>query len=133
MARLNVFSHVVAGKDPTDRALDNGYDCRAYFDDGSYTYGLGENIYKYPRVTNWSGISSSSSGRYVWTPDEYTKDEREMGYELVKGWMESPGHRANILDKDYRRMGVGVHNDLGSKYGYIDEYIYATQNFSSCE
>jgi uncharacterized protein YkwD len=28
--------------------------------------------------------------------------------EIVQAWMESPGHRRNILDRGFREMGVGV-------------------------
>lgn len=27
---------------------------------------------------------------------------------LVTGWMNSPGHRANILNPEFREIGVGV-------------------------
>ena len=27
---------------------------------------------------------------------------------LVDGWMKIPGHRANIINRQYRYMGVGV-------------------------
>ena len=27
---------------------------------------------------------------------------------LLKAWMDSPGHRANILDARYRQLGVGA-------------------------
>jgi len=27
----------------------------------------------------------------------------------LRGWMESAGHRANILDRSYRLMGIGAH------------------------
>jgi uncharacterized protein YkwD len=27
---------------------------------------------------------------------------------IVKGWMNSPGHRANVLDREFREVGVGV-------------------------
>ena len=27
---------------------------------------------------------------------------------VVDGWMNSPGHRANILNEDFHQMGVGV-------------------------
>ncbi|MGQ0837486.1 CAP domain-containing protein [Actinokineospora sp.] len=40
----------------------------------------------------------------------------------VKGWMDSSGHRANILDCRYRALGVGV--GRGGKWG-----VYWTQNF----
>lgn len=37
--------------------------------------------------------------------------------EILKGWMNSPAHRANIMNKDYREIGLGVaENDKGEKY-----------------
>ncbi len=50
------------------------------------------------------------------------------GYEspgsVVKGWMNSPGHRANILSPSYTKMGIA--------WAYSDDmYIYWTQNFIS--
>jgi uncharacterized protein YkwD len=27
---------------------------------------------------------------------------------MVAGWMQSPGHRSNILDRDYREIGIGI-------------------------
>ncbi|MFI9816073.1 CAP domain-containing protein [Saccharothrix variisporea] len=41
---------------------------------------------------------------------------------VVKGWMESPGHRANILNCKLKTLGVGMAR--GGSYG-----IYWTQNF----
>jgi hypothetical protein len=34
----------------------------------------------------------------------------------VKGWLKSPGHRANMLSKHYREIGVGYAFDSKSKY-----------------
>ncbi|HEY9577529.1 MAG TPA: S-layer homology domain-containing protein [Pseudobacillus sp.] len=41
---------------------------------------------------------------------------------VMKGWMNSPGHRANILSADYAEMGIGIAK--GGDYG-----IYYTQMF----
>lgn len=35
---------------------------------------------------------------------------------VMKAWMNSPGHKRNILDKDYNTIGVGVYTVNGSKY-----------------
>jgi len=43
--------------------------------------------------------------------------------EFVQGWMNSPEHRKNMLDKDYTHLGVGVVN-----YG---DRLIATQNFAT--
>ena len=61
---------------------------------------IGENIYRY------------SSRR----------DQKRLAKNLVDGWMQSPGHRKNILNRDYRHLGVGIAVGGGGK-------VYATQNF----
>ena len=133
MARLDIYDHTIGGKGPTDRALDSGYNCRAYLPDGSYTYGLSENIFKYPRVTQWIGTSRSFGLSTSYCPDIFDEDSKAMAYGLVEGWMNSPGHRENILDEDSRRIGVGVAIMQMERYGYVDEIVFATQNFSSCK
>lgn len=40
---------------------------------------------------------------------------------LIKQWMNSPGHKENILSKKGRQMGIGTY--------YIDNKIYGTQAF----
>ncbi len=127
MARLGLLSHDIRGKDPTDRALTAGYNCRAYRGDGSYSYGLSENIAEHPKVTQWMGIGSSYS------PVDYSSNAEEAARGLVQVWMRSSGHRKNILDKDSRRIGVGIAIQETPEYGYISETIYATQNFSACD
>ncbi len=36
---------------------------------------------------------------------------------VMDAWMNSPGHRANILNCDYRTIGIGVHYATGSQSG----------------
>jgi uncharacterized protein YkwD len=43
---------------------------------------------------------------------------------VVAGWMQSPGHRANILSPNYREIGVGLAG--GGKFG-----AYWTQEFGT--
>ena len=126
MARLGLLSHDIGGRGPTDRALAAGYNCRAYSGDGSYTYGLSENVAEHPRVVKWMGWGTS------YRPVDFSQDAGAMARELVDGWMSSPGHRKNILDSDSRRIGVGVAIRESPEYGYTSETVYATQNFSEC-
>ena len=35
----------------------------------------------------------------------------ESGADAVKGWMNSEGHRANLLKPSHRRVGIGVHEE----------------------
>jgi len=48
-------------------------------------------------------------------------DAEAFARRAVQGWMNSEGHRANILSPDYDRSGVGV--------AIAGSYIYATQVF----
>lgn len=41
---------------------------------------------------------------------------QERAAEAVRAWMDSPGHRANILAEDYRRIGVGVAEGHGDRF-----------------
>lgn len=127
MARLGLMSHDIGGRGPTDRAMAAGYDCRAYRRDGSYSYGLSENVAEHPRVTQWMGTGMS------WRPVGYYRDAKEAARELVQGWMNSPGHRENILDREAHRLGVGIAIQEVPENGYVSETIYATQNFSACK
>ena len=126
MARLGLLSHDIGGNDPTERAMAAGYNCRAHIGGGWYSFGLSENIYEYPRVIQWRGLGRS------YRPTDYIRDAEAMARELVAGWMNSPGHRDNILDKDSRRIGVGIAIRETPEYGYSHETVYATQNFSAC-
>lgn len=64
----------------------NGLPCQSMFHNGQYT--IGENI----------------AGGYT-TPEA-----------AVQGWMDSPGHRANILNPDYEELGVGYFYKSNSTY-----------------
>lgn len=46
--------------------------------------------------------------------------------QVVDGWMNSPGHRANILSPKVREIGVGYAYQAGSRYGH-----YWAQEFGS--
>jgi uncharacterized protein YkwD len=50
----------------------------------------------------------------------------EAGQRIVGMWMKSPGHRANLLSRNYRHLGCGAYVD--AKWGIR---IIATQNFAS--
>jgi len=65
-----------------------------------------------------SALASSATFKISsikWRTDEQTAQES------LDGWMNSPGHRANILDSVYDEAGVGV--------AYVNGYIIATQVF----
>jgi len=49
----------------------------------------------------------------------YSEDYRDK--EIVQGWMDSPGHRENIMESEFDETGMGV--------AYVNGYIIATQVF----
>lgn len=53
----------------------------------------------------------------------------EMAKSVVDSWMNSPGHRANILKPDYRYLGCGCAPYEDKKDGYSITYFKLTQNF----
>ena len=114
MAANNFFSHNNRqGQSPTDRGLAMGFDCRRDYP-GYYTYGLAENI--------WQGYTYGSITTIAFiTRKNYLSDD-EIALRSVSGWMDSPGHRENILTRRYTDSGIGVAITE-------DDKVYATQNF----
>ncbi|MBI2101317.1 hypothetical protein HYT53_01790 [Candidatus Woesearchaeota archaeon] len=101
MATNDFFSHDnLRGEDPTDRASKVGYNCRK--DYGSYyTNGIAENIHQgWTYGTTWYTNGVESSKEWL-MPDEISES-------AVTGWMNSPGHRKNILTNTYDKEGIGV-------------------------
>lgn len=93
MGDRGYFSHdTPEGVTPSERAAAAGIAWRMY----------GENIFY---VSGDGGMSTPELAAYV-----------------VDGWMNSAGHRANILEPAYEEAAVGVHHDDSGAY-------YFTQNF----
>ncbi|MBM4764459.1 SafA/ExsA family spore coat assembly protein [Bacillus sp. B15-48] len=80
-----------------------------YFQHNSPTYGTPFDMIKSFGITYRSAAENIAAGQR--TPQE-----------VVKAWMESPGHRANILNGNYTHIGVG--HASGGSYGH-----YWTQMF----
>lgn len=79
------------GEAPRERLRLAGYTC---------TKMSGENIYQnnlYSRVT-----IRGNQKTYDWNSPEHITET------TVSGWMNSPGHRQNILQKSYSRTGLGA-------------------------
>jgi uncharacterized protein YkwD len=47
----------------------------------------------------------------------------------VEGWMNSPGHRANILDPNLEAVGVGVYYHTGDPEGYTGYFVQLFSTF----
>lgn len=106
MATNEYFAHdSPSGETMADRYDRFGYNCRVQVSSNRYATG-GENIY----TTRYSGLSLS---------------EREIAEMTVSSWMESPGHRENLLRGYWQNEGIGV--AISSDGGGTE--IYVTQNF----
>lgn len=79
---------------------------RNYFDHNSPTYGSPFSMMKS------YGIKYKAAGENI------AKGQRSA-QQVVNAWMNSPGHRANILNKDFTHIGVG----------YVKDGHYWTQMF----
>jgi len=99
MARTGIFSHVIDGKGPDDRLREQGV---------TFT-GWGENI-----AYDWCQTNGQPSWNVAGAAQEF-----------VTGWMNSPGHRRNILNPNFNYTGIGVAAIARDGRGYI----YATQVF----
>jgi len=104
MANNEYFSHETPeGLNPTDRAGKADYVCRYQIGNLIYS-GIGENIH----MVEGSSVS-------LWSSPE------SIAELAVSGWMDSPGHKKNILTSNFSSEGIGV---------YISTFtIHVTQNF----
>jgi uncharacterized protein YkwD len=99
MAKRHFFAHVNPdGEDPTARGRHAHYECHKILSTNVDRVGLAENLYE-------------ASGA--------ARDDIE--HRSVAGWMNSPGHRQNILEKTYTKTGIGV--------AEAGDAIYITQLF----
>jgi uncharacterized protein YkwD len=118
MAKRNYFSHdSPEGHDFSYRYGKAGYTCTVEeIADGKILsiYTGGENIFQnnlYNSITTVNGVAY-----YDWNKEE------EIAETTVQGWMNSPGHRKNILTPQWRREGIGI-------FVAPDDKVYITQNF----
>jgi uncharacterized protein YkwD len=115
MVVRNFFSHVNPdGLDPTARGKLAGFTCRKPVSSRSFREGLGENLYQ---DNLYSRIRITGTERtYDWNTSE------QIGANSLRGWMNSPAHRHNILEKAYSQTGIGI--AIGD-----DDKVFITQLF----
>jgi uncharacterized protein YkwD len=113
MSRRNYFAHNSPdGHDFSYRYKQAGYQCALRVD--SRVYMGAENILQnnlYDSVTTVNGQAF-----YDWNSHE------RLAETTVQGWMNSPGHRQNILMPLWKNEGIGI-------FISPDDKVYITQNF----
>ena len=112
MAQRDFFAHVDPdGDDFADRYEAAGYRCRVSTGDNRYATG-GENLAQ----SWWERQVRTDRGTV------YYDTERALAEGVVDQWMDSPGHRENILTPYWDHEGIGV--DITA-----DGKVLVTQNF----
>lgn len=119
MAIRNYVAHInPEGHSPTDRARIAKFECKSKGYNGIFPTGIGENIlmsYLYSHYESVT-INGVETRTYNW------KTADDLAKEIVGNWMQSQGHRENILNKAYRYGGIGIATNL-------DHQIFVTQTF----
>ena len=103
MARNNYFKHTnLRGQDANDRGNSVDYGCQKYVGNYILPGVSGENL-MYLENYEWDAIAVAT----------------------VEGWMNSPGHRENLLNQNFEYGAIGV--------AFSGLKVYITHNFSGCE
>lgn len=112
MARTRKYSHTGGGgSSPGDRTSRAGYTGRA-----------SENLWWTP-VQEHSGRSGRRREQgLAWHSRFRWDNDWKLGKAAVITWMNSPGHRENMLSSEWRHIGIGVARNTRGE-------IYLTQNF----
>ena len=106
MANTGRYGHKGAGgSTPSARAAKAGYH-----------HGAGENI--------WMARGGRSRKGTAWKSKFRWDNDWRLGKAAVISWMNSPGHKANLLDNGYRHIGIGVARNRRGAF-------YLTQNFGN--
>jgi len=106
MDQNDYFAHTSPdGEEMEDRYDMFGYDCQADMGGNQYATG-GENLFK-----------QSFTG--------YKFTNEELAAETVEGWMNSQGHRENMLEEYWDKEGIGVYIEENGS----ETTVYVTQNF----
>lgn len=69
-----------------------------------------------PDSTPWYTIFNEMNVPIISTAGENIAAGYPTPSSVMDGWMNSPGHRSNILNPDFKRLGVGIYVDNGRYY-----------------
>lgn len=114
MASEGEIFHTGSDGTMADRYEARGYDCRVPVGDNTYLTGA-ENVAKSWYLTS---IATDGGREFYATP-------AEVGRAVAEQWLNSEGHRENLLHRDWRREGIGV-EIVVERGNYA---VYVTQNF----
>jgi uncharacterized protein YkwD len=76
-------------------------------DRGYFDHCTPEGLHSSDRIAR-GGLNFDATGENIYRIKDATTGPADLASAMVKGWMNSRGHRANILASDYRVVGIGV-------------------------
>lgn len=117
MAARGYFAHdSPEGATPSDRALAAGIECRVDVGGGRSRVGVAENLFQ---ITRYEHVRTRTVGdQTTRMVDWFTP--AEIAREVIDGWLDSSGHRRNLLDDVSTQHGIGIAVD-------VDDRITVTQ------
>jgi len=106
MADRNFFAHTnPSGEDVNDRAQSIGLACRRSLPNGVWAVGFSENLYE---GSLYSRLQTRYQGNRVVERIYDWKTPRALVRSVVHGWLNSPGHRKNLLSSVSRVQSIGI-------------------------
>ena len=107
MADRGFFGHNNPdGQGVNERAATLGLSCVRQIDERTTARGFGENLYRGTLFSRYQDVFQD--GQPVRREFDW-KTESAIASDVVQGWMNSPGHRANILEDRYAIEAIAVH------------------------
>lgn len=107
MADRGFFGHKNPdGKGVNERAATLGLSCVRQIGERTTARGFGENLYRGTLFSRYQDVFQD--GQRVRREFDW-KTESAIALDVVQGWMNSPGHRANILEDRYAIEAIAVY------------------------
>jgi len=117
-------------ENPYCKKVEMLYDRMQYCGLAGRYYMVGENLADYPAE---EGMILINPLRKLVTPSsgKPLKSAKLLCRDIIKGWYNSPGHRANLLRPEYDAVGFGLLLYPKVCHGIKVRYLLVTQNFGT--
>ena len=76
-----------------------------------------------PDGTSWSTVLKQNNVSYTAAAENIAAGQNTPEA-VVKEWMDSPSHRANIMNSEYNKIGVSCYVDQNAPYRYYWEQLF---------
>lgn len=80
-------------------------------------------FYQRPDGTSWSTVLKQNNVSYTSAAENIAAGQNTPEA-VVKEWMNSPSHRASIMNSKYNKIGVSCYVDQNAPYRYYWEQLF---------